>query len=625
MILQALYELAQREGLVDDPDYEFKPVRWLITVNVAGDLIGPIRCTDDADGKAHKYLVPRQQKRTIRVSPFFFCDNAQYVLGAIRPDKPDAKPKRVRQCFDDFWKRVRQCALESSDPGAQAVDAFLEQVSHGRVTIILPESMKSNDLISFLLDTELDCLITNRPQVQGYWRSCRALNSEAADITCLVSGHRTKPAGVHPVLTGLPRPCSSGAALISFNQPAFCSYGWTGHENAGISRVAAEGFSAALNRLLDPRPPDPHSPGATLSRRNSRLSASTVVCYWASNHHADAFLEFFDSLLNANSESVAEVYRSVWRGQAVSVPDPSRFYALAISGTTKGRAAVRGWIETSVASVVQNLALHFADLLTEPITRPAKGKTLPPGLPLRLLLEALSPPGDSAIPPPLASELFESAIQGVPYRFGVLLRAIERTRAEMCQLSSDDKIKFYQACRRLDARAALIKAFLNRHKRFHPETANYLEILPVLDPINESPGYLLGQLMAVLERAQQLAMDANATIVDRYFNGASAAPRSVFVRLLQNSQHHLRKAEDDTGKAGMAFLLKRLIDQIADRFDPKTNGFPARLSIEQQGLFVLGYHQMRRWLWMNAPERFEWDTQFPEAPKAYKWSKSIAA
>jgi len=105
--------------------------------------------------------------------------------------------------------------------------------------------------------------------------------------------------------------------------------------------------------------------------------------------------------------------------------------------------------------------------------------------------------------------------------------------------------------------------------------------------MTESPGYLLGQLMAVLERAQQLAMDANATIVDRYFNGASAAPRSVFVRLLKNSQHHLRKADDDSAKAGAAFLLKRLIDQIADRFDPKTNGIPGTPSLlNNNGLFV---------------------------------------
>jgi CRISPR-associated protein Csd1 len=220
--------------------------------------------------------------------------------------------------------------------------------------------------------------------------------------------------------------------------------------------------------------------------------------------------------------------------------------------------------------------------------------------------------------------LFESAITGAGYRYNVLMRAIERTRAEIGRLSSDSGKEYYQACRRLDARAALIKAFLNRNKRFHAETKNYQEILPVLDPCNVSPGYLLGQLMAVLEHAQQLAMDANATVVDRYFSGASAAPRSVFVRLLKNSQHHLRKADDDASKAGKAFLLKRLIDQIADRFDPGSNGFPARLSVEQQGLFVLGYHQMRRWLWLKAEERAEWEGEFPQAPAAYRWTKTAS-
>jgi CRISPR-associated protein Csd1 len=207
----------------------------------------------------------------------------------------------------------------------------------------------------------------------------------------------------------------------------------------------------------------------------------------------------------------------------------------------------------------------------------------------------------------------------------LLLRAMGRTRAEIGKLSSDDPLERYNAQRRLDARAALIKAYLNRHKRFHPATSNHQEILPVLDPSNESHGYLLGQLMAVLERGQQLAMDANATVVDRYFSGASASPRAVFVRLLKNSQHHFRKADDDTAKRGTAFLLKRLVDEIATRFDPNDNGFPARLTTEQQGLFVLGYHQMRRWLWLNAAERSEWETRFPDAPGAYRWSKTNAA
>ena len=265
------------------------------------------------------------------------------------------------------------------------------------------------------------------------------------------------------------------------------------------------------------------------------------------------------------------------------------------------------------------LAAHFADLRIERLTPIPKNGPLPPHFPLRQLAESLCPGGKGdSTPPPLVAGLFESVMCGIPYPFTVLQRAIERTRAE---IGNND---WKDLCR-LDARAALIKAFLNRRRRAHTDITHYQEILPVLDPTNESPGYLLGQLMAVLERSQQLAMDANATIVDRYFNGASAAPRSVFVRLLRLSQHHIRKAEDDPAKAGMAFLLKRLIDSIADRFHPRDNGFPARLPVEQQGLFVLGYHQMRRWLWLNGQERRDWEAQCADLPTAYRWTKASAA
>jgi CRISPR-associated protein Csd1 len=126
----------------------------------------------------------------------------------------------------------------------------------------------------------------------------------------------------------------------------------------------------------------------------------------------------------------------------------------------------------------------------------------------------------------------------------------------------------------------------------------------------------------VLERIQQAALkDVNASVIDRYFSGASAAPRTVFVRLLKNSQHHARKAMDDPKGAGLVFSLERLKDQLTDGFDPKNNGFPARLDIEQQGLFVLGYHQMRKWIWMNHQEREQWEARYPNAPRAYLWNR----
>jgi CRISPR-associated protein Csd1 len=218
----------------------------------------------------------------------------------------------------------------------------------------------------------------------------------------------------------------------------------------------------------------------------------------------------------------------------------------------------------------------------------------------------------------LAAQILQSALSGMPYRIVILQRSIERYRAEIGRTEWSDSL-------RRDARAALIKAFLNRWKRFHHDTTSYEEIKPEMDPNNESPGYLLGQLMAVLERIQQAALkDVNASVIDRYFSGASAAPRTVFVRLLKNSQHHARKAMDDPATAGLVHGLERLKDELTDGFDPKDNGFPARLDIEQQGLFVLGYHQMRKWIWMNREEREQWEARYSNAPRAYLWNRKAS-
>ena len=115
-----------------------------------------------------------------------------------------------------------------------------------------------------------------------------------------------------------------------------------------------------------------------------------------------------------------------------------------------------------------------------------------------------------------------------------------------------------------------------------------------MDTNNREPGYLLGRLLAVVERAQQEALgDINATVIDRYFSGASATPASVFPRLLKSMRNHIRKAKDAERKRGAAIWLDLQADEImADLTD-----FPAFLPIEQQGLFILGYHHQRHELW----------------------------
>jgi CRISPR-associated protein Csd1 len=625
MILQALYELAQRENLVDDPDFEIRPVAWLVHVGPGGEfrgIVGTHSIPESESGKKKPRPVPARFRLPLRLpsrsgskpQAEFLADNAQFVFGLGTPDKPvdSAKAKARTAGFRD---RLAACAEATKDEGLVAVQRFLDDLHAGRFSVTLPPETLSNEVFAFVYAPDRDRLVSDRPVVEAYWRDQRAHSNEGvgAGVRCLVSGKSGAMADKHPKIMKLPGGNTAGAALISFNKGAFESQGWSVNENAPISRDAAEACAAALNRLLHPTPADPVRPGLTLPRRNYRISGDTAVCYWAASK--TDFLDVFEAILEAREEQVGEMYRSVWRGRPVGVDDPSAFYALTISGA-QGRAVIRDWFESTVSAVAGKLAQHFDDLnIVRNTPKPQKGN-LAPNFPLTLLLQSLTPEGDrNQIPPAMASQLLQSALSGRPYRVAILQRAIERYRADIGRTEWADSL-------RRDARAALVKAFLNRWKRFNPNTTSYEEIKPEMDPNNESPGYLLGQLMAVLERIQQAALkDVNASVIDRYFSGASAAPRAVFVRLLKNSQHHARKAMDDPAAAGLVFRLERLKDELSDRFDPKHNGFPARLNMEQQGLFVLGYHQMRKWIWMNQQEREQWEAVRPVAPRAYLWNR----
>jgi CRISPR-associated protein Csd1 len=632
MILQALYQLAQREGLVEDPDFEPKPVAWIVRLSEAGESLGIIgtHSTLPAEGKkkprqvAKTFWIPRRPtgKAGTKAPSSFLVENAKYVFGLPTNDKTfSLEEGKEKSAW--FRNMVAKCAEETNDEATKAVVRFLGNLAAGGAPIKLPEECRSNDLFAFQFAPDVDRLVHERPQVREYWKNQResSRGTEAGKRACLVTGARFADAGLFELIKKVPGGTTSGVALVSFNKVAFESYGWGGNDNAPISRDAAEACATALNRLLDPAYPNPRQREQTLPQRSLRLSADTAVCYWSAKDSGDDFCSVFGGLLEANPETVKNLYQSIWRGKLPEIEDTSAFYALTLSGT-QGRAIVRDWFESTVDNVARNLSVHFKHLDIVRNAPKPKEHGHPPQFPLTLLLKSLAPQGDSEkIPSALAGQLVEAALRGTNYPFSILQRAVERARAEIGS-QGDDGVEGYRAKERADARAALLKAVLNRRKQFFPETTHYKEVHPEMDPTNVSEGYTLGRLMAVLERIQQEAIDnVNASVVDRFFSGASATPKTVFVRLLKNARHHVTKAKDDEAKAGFIFRLDNLIDELASRFDPNRNGFPGHLDLDQQGLFVLGYHQMRKWLWMPREERAEWEGKYPGAPRAYIWAK----
>ncbi len=105
---------------------------------------------------------------------------------------------------------------------------------------------------------------------------------------------------------------------------------------------------------------------------------------------------------------------------------------------------------------------------------------------------------------------------------------------------------------------------------------------------NDEPAYLCGRLLATLEAVQRVALPGiNSTITDRYFGSASAAPASVFGRLIRGSQAHLSKLRRDS--PGAHYRLQEQLEDVQAGLE----AFPKTLSLEQQALFGLGYYHQK--------------------------------
>lgn len=108
-----------------------------------------------------------------------------------------------------------------------------------------------------------------------------------------------------------------------------------------------------------------------------------------------------------------------------------------------------------------------------------------------------------------------------------------------------------------------------------------------LDLENQSAAYLCGRLLATLERIQYLAVHPKATLVDRFYGSASSAPMAVYPSLLRTSQSHLGKLRK--ASPGLHRALQAQLEEILSGISE----FPRVLTLNEQGLFALGYYHQR--------------------------------
>lgn len=585
MILQRLaeqYDRMEAEGVTGlaSEGFSEQKISFVIVLNSNGTL-NQFESLLQPEGKSlqpRRMIVPGQSKPSGKgLNPCFLWDNAEYLLGyAQEPERVERASKEFEASRDlhlgaeqaiNHQAFTAVCTfLRNWSPQQGAYHPELEKItSHFGVFRIAGAMQYVHQQVS-------------RPDAPE-----TEFVEQDTTLACLVSGTELPVARLHqPAIKGVAGAQSSGALLVSFNKGAFTSYGKEQSFNAPVGKTATFKYATALNLLLSSR------------ERRIRIGDATVV-YWADHHTPveDVFAHIFQDN-PAEIASTDEVQEDVTRLEQAKqlllqmrsgtepvkwkTDDiPTRFFILGLSPNAS-RLSVRFWIEADTSEILHRLETHIRDLSFNGVEElpsiwriaQATGRAV-------FEKDRFKHYDGDSISPKLAGDLTRAILTGAAYPQSLMATLIRR-------ISMDGHIRGDRVC--------AIKACLLRNTR---PTANPLEIPMELNETSTDIAYRCGCLFAILEKVQRDSADGelSATIKDRYFSSASATPGIVFPRLFRLNGHHLAKLE-----TGARIYYEKMIAPImAEPFE-----FPRRLSLLEQGRFIVGYFQQNQRLYTRKQE-----------------------
>ena len=574
MILHSLDTLYDR--LKKDPayrvalsGYSLQKVSFKVVLTSTGALAAIQDAREPTRGtlRPKQILVPGHAKSTGRgLNPCLLWDNSGYMLGYTADDK---NPQRTRQSFSKFRDKHLALEAEIGSPVFSALCRFLKgwDPASAPEHPVLADAARTGFGV-FQIQGEAR-YVHDDPSVSAWWDAQREAQSGGERGHCLVSGQERMLARLHPKIKGVAGAQSAGAAIVSFNDDAYESYGKSQSYNAPVSKDVSVRYVTALNALLD---------GPMRGKHRFTLG-DTTVAFWTEQPTwtEDIFLPFVSegsALLDdpsSQDEGVRQKLASFLRalregreayGEIENAPAQTSFFLLGLAPNA-ARIAIRFFHRGTLAELLDNLRRHHHDIRVAP--QPAAGKrSADPEFPPVWLLLRQAARDSKEIPPILSGPLLRAVFTGSRYPDALYAAVIRR-------IGADATVNYARAC--------VITGILNRNL--------HKDVSMSLDLARTDPAYRLGRLFAALEKTQKDALgeSLNKTIRDSFYSAASATPGSVFPRLLRTYQHHLAKLE-----GGYRVNREKLIQEIL----APLGDFSAHLDLSDQGLFAIGYYHQTR-------------------------------
>ena len=572
MILQALvkyYEDLAKQDKAARKGWCQSKVFHAIELNEDGTIKTIISLkTEEERGKKKVWVpvllnVPEMVTRSLGVNSNFLCDNAKYILGI----DDEEITKRPRECF--LAAREKHLSILGSSDGimAKAICSYFEKWN--------PEKAKEDAVVKAYWD-ELNeggnivfsirgKFAQDDEEIKAMWETRQDQDGERVEGTCLVTRERTEIARIHRGIKGVPGAQSSGASLVSFNEKSFESYGKEQSYNAPVGKYAEFAYTTALNYLLNQR------------EYRFQLGDSMVV-FWAESGeegYQKTFLEWLNPKKD-NQEEMEKIFGNLKKGLHVDLSDihlnpEQKFYILCLAPNA-ARLSVRFFYQNSFEKILENLGKHYKRL---DIVRPQWEDLSYLGI-NKMLNETVNQKSKDKTPVPnMAAMVLKAILDDTRYPESLYTDTLIRIRAEQGNVTG--------------GRAGIIKAILIKNYNWKEGE----EYMGLNEECTES-AYVLGRIFAVLEFIQKDANPGiNTTIRDKYFNSACATPGSVFPILIKLKNSHLKKVEREDG--GKKIFYEKSLTELINKLHTDETGFPRRLSLEEQGKFILGYyHQVQK-------------------------------
>lgn len=595
MLIKALCDYSVAANLCGDTEAYYKQAidfEILLaldgTVTAIQDLRKPIEGTKRYI--TPELLLPEQRGNTTVIYSYLIEHRREYIFGLERekgknsfktiPGKAGKKSKHDTFCernlpfFEEIDSDICKAYcnfIRTWNPDLQTENEILLQMG----------ANFDNARFCFGLDGSPEIMLHEDPRVKENYQALLLEEQKEKQATqqtgfCSILGERLPICEMHDKLKGI----GSQAKLVSFGKDqtdrnAFYSYGKSLGYNCNISEKAMKQYTAALNFLL-------------ADNGHHKNFGDMVVVYFAMKQNdaaeCDAFSLLFGDFASDQKETVDQetekdlnqVYNYAKTGvlKDLSGMDPDSIFYVAGLTANSSRICTKFVVRNRFGVILEHVAAHQKDIRILEKQKPVSMYWIQKQL--------VSPKSkDAKVPPPLIAGLFASILNGTRYPDALLATVIARVKTDTDE-TQQKKVNHI--------RAGLIKGCLNRK-------AKKEEITMSLNLDNTNQAYLCGRLFAVLEKIQQDASggNLNRTIKDSYFSSACSKPATVFPKLIQLSQNHLKKVE-------YVLFYQKLCGDIIDQLE---DAFPSTLSLDEQGKFIIGYYQQNKALYAKKEKQQE--------------------